>query len=75
MFLMHESSQRRAEIETNPFRHIPTEVTNRVLARDGGRCVMCGSSEGIHFDHVIPVVKGADNTEQNIQILCKGCNL
>ena len=75
MFLMDESSQQYAETETNPFRLIPTEVKNRVWTRDGGRCVMCGSSEGIHFDHILPVAKGGDNTEANIQILCKDCNL
>ncbi len=48
---------------------------NRVLARDGHRCVMSGSSDGIYFDRVIPVSKGGNNTEDNIQILCKDCNL
>jgi hypothetical protein len=75
IFLLDEGSQQYAETETNPFRRIPTEVKTRVLARDGHCCVMCGSSDGIHFDHIIPVSKGGDNTEDNIQILCKECNL
>ena len=70
-----ESRPQHTQKERSPFRTIPTEVKNRVLARDGARCVMCGSSDGIHFDHIIPVVKGGDNTIDNIQILCKGCNL
>ncbi len=70
-----EARPQYAQKERSPFRSIPTEVKNRVLVRDGGRCVMCGSNEGIHFDHIIPVVKSGDNTEDNIQILCKECNL
>lgn len=76
MFLLDaESSATHAKTRRSPFRTIPTEVKQRVLERDGGRCVMCGSSDGIHFDHIIPVAKGGDNTEQNIQLLCKECNL
>jgi hypothetical protein len=70
-----ESRLQYAQKERSPFRDIPTEVKNRVLARDGGQCRMCGRSEGIHFDHIIPVSKGGDNTEANIQILCIDCNL
>jgi|GEM_PF-250539 len=76
IFLLDAEARREyAETERSPFRSIPTEVKNRVLERDGGRCVFCGSNEGIHFDHIIPVVKGGDNTQDNIQILCKECNL
>jgi hypothetical protein len=70
-----ESRPQYAQKERSPFRSIPTEVKNHVLERDGGCCVMCGSNEGIHFDHILPIAKGGDNTEDNIQILCKDCNL
>jgi len=46
-----------------------------VWTRDEGKCVRCGSSENLHFDHIIPVVKGGGNAESNIQILCERCNL
>jgi hypothetical protein len=54
---------------------IPEDVKLLVWARDGGCCVRCGSKEGLHFDHIIPVVKGGGNSEENIQILCQTCNL
>jgi hypothetical protein len=54
---------------------IPEDVKLLVWARDGGCCVRCGSKQGLHFDHVIPVAKGGGNTEANIQILCQSCNL
>ena len=45
-----------------------------VWQRDQGRCVQCGSSEKLEFDHVIPIAKGGGNTERNIQLLCEQCN-
>jgi hypothetical protein len=54
---------------------IPDSVKLIVWTRDEGKCVRCGSSEKLHFDHIIPVVKGGGNMEDNIQILCEHCNL
>lgn len=55
-------------------RIIPQDVKIAVAARDGGRCRKCGSSEKLHFDHVIPVSRGGANTVANIQLLCGACN-
>jgi hypothetical protein len=54
---------------------ISDDVKLVVWSRDGGACVRCGSKEKMHFDHIIPVVKGGGNGENNIQLLCEGCNL
>jgi hypothetical protein len=54
---------------------IPEDVKIVVWARDGGACVRCGSKQNLHFDHIIPVVKGGASSEENIQLLCKTCNL
>lgn len=54
---------------------IPEAVKLVVWARDGGKCVKCGSDRDLHFDHIIPVSKGGGNSEANIQILCERCNL
>ncbi|MGZ4865389.1 MAG: HNH endonuclease [Halobacteriota archaeon] len=74
-FLLDARSQQAARQERSPFSQIPTDVKNIVWERDEHKCVMCGSSEGIHYDHIIPVAKGGDNTEHNVQLLCKECNL
>ena len=53
---------------------IPREVRRAVFERDNGRCVDCGSSFDIQYDHVIPVAFGGASTVQNLQILCAPCN-
>ena len=54
-------------------RSISQDVKIAVSARDGGRCRQCGSTAQPHFDHVIPISRGA-NTVANIQLLCGACN-
>ena len=65
--------------ETSSFVHrriIPTPVKLEVWKRDGGKCVMCGATTGLHFDHVIPYSKGgASITAENVQLLCARHNL
>lgn len=55
-------------------RYIPKDVKKYVWERDQGRCVNCGSMEGLQFDHVIPFSRGGANTRNNIQLLCEECN-
>ena len=57
-------------------RIIPTRVKQEVWKRDSGKCVKCGSTKNLHFDHIIPFSKGgASNTAKNIQLLCGTHNL
>ncbi len=54
---------------------IPDAVKMIVYERDEGKCVRCGSTIRLHFDHIIPFSKGGADSEDNIQILCEVCNL
>jgi hypothetical protein len=57
-------------------RIIPTPVKIEVWQRDKGKCVQCGSSSDLHFDHIIPFsLGGSSTTADNIQLLCSKHNL
>ena len=57
-------------------RRIPGDVMREVYERDGGKCVECGSSDNLHFDHKLPFSKGGGSIEsKNIQLLCSRHNL
>jgi 5-methylcytosine-specific restriction endonuclease McrA len=53
---------------------VPRDVRRAVFERDGGRCVECGASFDLQYDHVIPLALGGANTAANLQILCAPCN-
>jgi hypothetical protein len=57
-------------------RLIPTAVKVEVWNRDRGRCVICGASDELHFDHVLPFSKGGTSLKaENVQLLCARHNL
>ena len=66
---------RVAKLSGPPTRHIPREVRQRVWQRYGGRCAECGATDYLEFDHIIPVARGGGNSDANIQLLCRRCNL
>lgn len=62
--------------ETKTYGSIPEHVKAEVFKRDGGKCVQCGyMGEYIEYDHKHPRSKGGQNTVENIQLLCRSCNL
>ena len=50
------------------------KLRKRVLMRDAGACQICGL-EATHVDHVIPRRLGGDDSMDNLQALCRSCNL
>ena len=57
-------------------RMIPSSVKAEVWKRDDGKCVKCGSTDNLHFDHIIPFSKGGSSlVAENIQLLCARHNL
>ena len=49
-------------------------IRTRVLTRDQHTCQRCGL-EATHVDHIIPRRLGGDDSMDNLQALCKQCNL
>jgi hypothetical protein len=56
-------------------RRIPRDVRQRVWQKYGGRCAECNADTYLEFDHIIPVAKGGGNSDTNVQLLCRKCNL
>lgn len=46
----------------------------RILERDNYTCQECGSQEHLCIDHVLPVSRGGDSSDENLQVLCLSCN-
>jgi 5-methylcytosine-specific restriction endonuclease McrA len=57
-------------------RVIPTEVKKTVWDRDEGKCVICGATDELHFDHDLPYSRGGTSiSASNVKILCARHNL
>lgn len=39
------------------------------------RCARCGATERLELDHIVPRFAGGKATKENVQTLCKPCNL
>jgi 5-methylcytosine-specific restriction endonuclease McrA len=51
-------------------------VKLEVWKRDGGKCVECGATDELHFDHDLPWAKGGTSfTAANVQLLCARHNI
>jgi len=67
-------SEEATDLEST--RLIPSSVKLAVWKRDNGRCVQCGATDNLHFDHIIPYSQGGSSlVEENIQLLCARHNL
>jgi 5-methylcytosine-specific restriction endonuclease McrA len=57
-------------------RAVQRKISRRALfARDGWRCVYCGSSAGrLTLDHVVPRSRGGDSVWENVVTSCAPCN-
>lgn len=74
--LVIEDKNERILTDLNHERMIPSEVKLEVWKRDKGKCVKCGSTDNLHFDHIIPFSKGGSSlVKENIQLLCARHNI
>lgn len=52
-------------------------LAERLIKLQRGKCACCRQPLGTdyHLDHIMPLALGGTNTDDNIQLLCKKCNL
>ena len=74
-YILSKKISRKLTKENRQFRTIPADVRIEVWHRDQGQCVICNDKKELQFDHIIPFSWGGSNASENLQILCKRCNL
>lgn len=54
---------------------VSAETRRRILDRDGDYCGLCADIFGpFEIDHRTPVCRGGTHVDDNLWVLCKGCN-
>lgn len=61
-------------------RKMSARLRFEILERDGFRCRLCGASPAadgatLHVDHIVPITAGGTSVPDNLQALCRECNL
>ena len=75
-FYFFKKNSKSQTNKKSPGRLIPASVKFEVYQRDKGRCVECGETSDLHYDHILPYSKGGSSTtSENIQLLCARHNL
>ena len=71
-----EDDEQPPVLPSRPRRNISKAIKIAVWQRDGGKCIVCGGTDNLHFDHIVPISKGGtSDTADNIQLLCARHNL
>ena len=55
-------------------RKVSNSKRQKISDRDGGACLICGSSGSIEVDHMRALMNGGGNEESNLATLCHKCN-
>jgi 5-methylcytosine-specific restriction endonuclease McrA len=71
-----EDLDRPVPLQSERRRIIPAAVKLEVWRRDRGKCIRCGATDELHFDHDLPFSLGGTSiTADNVQLLCTRHNL
>jgi group II intron reverse transcriptase/maturase len=62
------------EGQTTPEKAQWAEIRVAVLARDGYRCTLCGSTKRLHVHHCHSRLQNGTNEMDNLQTLCNDCH-
>ncbi len=52
------------------------KLKNRIMERDGWKCMKCKSTQYLEIDHIVPIKQRPDlaNVSSNLRTLCKPCH-
>lgn len=90
MIAFKEYIQRRQHevdvVNATPIAHITSRTPSKklrkqIFERDQSTCKICGANEATEpgvklvLDHIVPYSKGGETTYDNLQVLCKRCNV
>jgi 5-methylcytosine-specific restriction endonuclease McrA len=56
-------------------RTIPKAMRREIKTRDGHSCKNCGSKYALQIEHKLPYAKGGTSDLQNLELLCRNCNV
>ncbi len=56
-------------------RSISKELRLKVMQKCNYKCVECHSEQRLCIDHIFPISKGGPTIYNNLQVLCRSCNL
>lgn len=77
----NESVSKESKTEHETQREPGYRLRFIVMKRDNFKCRLCGASPAkdpsveLHVDHIVPWSRGGESTIDNLQTLCKRCNL
>lgn len=71
------ASQNRRARKISAGGKLSSDLSSRLFVLQRGKCACCGLSLGdrYHMDHIVPLLLGGSNTDDNIQLLRARCNL
>lgn len=54
--------------------YVNADLREAVLERDGRKCLLCGATEDLEMDHIIPLTMKGKTEIENLQTLCRRCH-
>ena len=71
---MNELKQEERRFVLSETYKVETSIRDEVFARDGFKCVYCGSTSNLVPDHFIPYSAGGSSSKMNLVTACLPCN-
>jgi hypothetical protein len=71
---VHAHERTLPSVHVNKGINITPAVRELVFARDGCRCLRCGSTQDLTVDHIFPQSIGGTHALNNLRCLCRLCN-